>query len=224
MKAEIYKQLLEKYSCKDELREKFKNPFVYDGKCIATNTVSLITTPFVEGIKENEDAYKSVARILHKSEKPILTINVSEFLEKIKQIPLEDGFDIVKEEVKCDACNGYGSVDYEFCYDGETFTEELDCPVCDGTRLVTKNVENPNGKKILKRTEVIEISNRWFCAARISEILELIDIFQPTEIIVREVSDGVNTLNIPLEFDFGDVQLLQMPYLQSDSQKPIFSI
>ena len=34
------------------------------------------------------------------------------------------------------------------------------------------------GKKILKRTEVIEISNRWFCAARISEILELIDIFQ----------------------------------------------
>lgn len=224
MKAEIYKQLLEKYSSKEELRLKFRNPFIYENKCMATNTVSLITTPMIEGVEENEPAYKSCKSILNRIEEPILIINVSEFLEKIKQIPLEDGFDIVKEEVKCDACNGYGSVDYEFCYDGETFTELLDCPVCNGTRLVTKNVEKPNGEKILKRTEVIEISNRWFCAARISEILELIDIFQPTEIIVREVSDGVNTLNIPLEFDFGDVQLLQMPYLQSDSQKPIFTI
>ncbi len=32
MKAEIYKQLLEKYSSKDELRLKFRNPFIYENK------------------------------------------------------------------------------------------------------------------------------------------------------------------------------------------------
>lgn len=224
MKTEIYKQLLEKYSCKDELREKFKNPFVYDGKCIATNTVSLITTPMIEGVEENEPAYKSCKSILNRIEEPILIINVSEFLEKIKQIPLEDGFDLVKKEETCKACNGYRSVDYEFDYDGETFTEELDCPVCDGKGIVIMEVEEQNGTKILNRKDVIEICGRWFCGTRITELLELIDIFHTKEIIVREVIQGANKDKNPLEFDFGEVQLLQMPYLQSDSQKPIFSI
>lgn len=39
-------------------------------------------------------------------------------------------------EVKCEACDGDGEVEWEFEYDGRTYDSVEDCPVCDGAGTI----------------------------------------------------------------------------------------
>lgn len=111
-------------TCNDP-RKALRQPFVVDGRAIATNAYVLISVPIAMAVPFEEDA----------GAKPP---NVSETIEKahaldVDWIDIPGGWPVpdpvTLDAVTCDMCDGTGEVECDYC------GHEHDCADCDGTGL-----------------------------------------------------------------------------------------
>lgn len=203
----VFLDLLNKFKANDDRRDWISKPFNVGNKTVSTNAYILIATPLQKGFEDLPDKTKGVYPMDFILDKKIL---VSELRQKLNDFPKVDCFD--EEEKECDACDGYGEVDYEFSHNGKNYEREEECPVCEGSGVIEKISKTPNGKKELDYNKFFGIGNSVFNVARIKELLEVAETLNSDEIIlVNQTQPNKASL-----FKVKEVEVLLMPTMCND--------
>lgn len=108
----------------DSLRPAFYNPIIWKGRVYATDAHALIITDKSNIDFEFENEHKG-----HDLSKILPPINISEFLivPDLEYLKTADETKEVGEDIKCQECDGFGEVEWEY----ERWTKDFDCPKCD---------------------------------------------------------------------------------------------
>jgi len=133
------------------------------------------------------------------------TINVSNLRSKIESVPKVDGFDIIREDIECDACDGECEVEFEFEHNLQTYTTTADCPICDGEGLIYKSINKPNGTKVINPKAYCVIGNTLFHLIKISKLITAAEVLRLPEISL--ISTLGTNANATL-FKIGDLNIL----------------
>lgn len=205
----VYLSLLNKFKANNDNynRDWMAKPFNVGNKTVSTNAYILVATPLQEGFEDLSNKTKGVYPMDFILDKKI---PVSELKEKLNDFPKIDCFD--EEEKQCDACNGYGDVDFEFSYNGKDYESNQDCPICDGSGVFNTVSKKPNGKKELNYNKFFGIGNSVFNVARIEELLEVAEMLKSDEIILINQTQS----NRASLFKIKDVEVLLMPTMCND--------
>lgn len=217
-----YQKALQLCVSKDDWRKDLLNPFLVEDKIMSSNGHILYIVPYAL-IGQPYELFPRPNAILENIpkplENPILTVTRA-FMNKIMtDCPQIDDYDEQGKDVDCDACDGYGNVDYEFEYKLKTYTENLDCPVCDGSGLQEKVEKKPNGKKIPNPETIIEIHNSQFFLYNIDILLKICELMESDAVLISQESDMKPSL-----FQIGETQLLVMPIYKDSEKHPFCSI
>lgn len=203
----VFLTLLNRFKSNDDRRDWMSKPFNVGNRTVSTNAYILISTPLQEGFEDLSNKTKGVYPMDFNLDTKIL---VSELRQKLNDFPKVDCFD--EEEKECDACNGYGNVDFEFYHNGKYYESNQDCPVCDGSGVFNTVSKNPNGKKELDYNKFFGIGNSAFNVARIEELLEVAETLQSEHItLVNQTHPNKASL-----FKIKEVEVLLMPTMCND--------
>lgn len=133
-----------------ENSSKFKEPFINGDYVVATDAHIMLMikkekVDEYETLTESEKDYVQVALDAKGTEYQNIKLKLSDIINAVKSIKIDhDDIHICKD------CNGHGNVDFEYTSrNGEWYTLNGDCPVCDGTGV------DPN-------YEYLDIANGWF--------------------------------------------------------------
>lgn len=207
LSGNVFLTLLNRFKSNDYRRDWMSKPFNVGNSTVSTNGYILISTPLQEGFEDLSNKTKGVYPMDFNLDTKIL---VSELKQKINDFPKVDCFN--EEEKKCDACNGYGDVDFEFSHNGKDYESNQDCPVCDGSGVFNTVSKTPNGKKELDCNKFFGIGNSVFNVARIEELLEVAETLEADEItLVNQTQPNKASL-----FKIKEVEVLLMPTMCSD--------
>jgi hypothetical protein len=205
--GDVFLTLLNRFKSNDYRRDWMTTPFNVENKTVATNGYILIATPLQEGFDDLSNKTKGVYPM------PFILdnkISVLELKQKLNDFPKVDCFD--EEEKECDACDGYGEVDFYFSHNGEDYEREEECPVCEGNGIIEKISKTPNGKKELDYNKFFGIGNSVFNVARIEELLEVAETLESDEItLVNQTQPNKASL-----FKIKEVEILLMPTMCND--------
>lgn len=203
----VFITLLNRFKSNDWRRDWMAKPFNVGNRTVSTNAYILISTPLQEGFEDLSNKTKGVYPMDFNLDTKIL---VSELKQKLNDFPKVDCFD--EEEKECDACNGYGDVDFEFSHNGKDYESNQDCPVCDGSGVFNTVSKTPNGKKELDYNKFFGIGNSVFNVARIEELLTVAETLEADEItLVNQTQPNKASL-----FKIKEVEVLLMPTMCND--------
>lgn len=206
------KELLEKfcYENDDVLKQNWKQYIFQSGnKAIATNGWVLITVPlFDKSLPDFSEKLKNIYPVIHNK---MEVIEVATLKAMLDAFPKVDCYDEIS--TKCDACNGFGNVTFEFNH-GKTYELDGDCPVCNGAAITTKKSATPNGKKELDYNKLFKIGVCAFNAARIEEIIFVANFLEQKHITLVRQTTG----NQLCMFRIGEAEMLVMPSLCEDDE------
>lgn len=207
--GDVFLTLLNRFTNKNDFysRDWMAQPFNVGNKTVSTNAHILIATPLQEGFEDMSNKTKEVYPMPFILENKI---SVSELKQKLNDFPKVDCFD--EEEKKCDACTGFGDVDFEFYHNGKNYESNQDCPVCDGSGVLNIVSKTPNGKKELDYNKFFGIGNSVFNVARIEELLEVAEALDADEITLVNQTQP----NKPSLFKIKEVEVLLMPIMCND--------
>lgn len=205
----VYLQILNRFKAKDDMRMWMSESFNVGEKTVSTNGYILVATPLQEGFDDKSNKTTGVYPVDIIMDKKISTI---ELKEKLKDFPKVDCFD--EEEEKCDACEGFGEVDFVFSHGSKDYEIEEECPVCEGSGIINSLSKKPNGKKELDYNKFFGIAKSVFNLARVEELLEVAEILKSNEI----------TLVNQTLFKIKDVEVLLMPTMCSDLSNVVSNV
>lgn len=172
-RTEIYNDLLQHFCSKDERREDIcKFIKVDENTACSTDGFVLMFVPMANSFSEN----------MTKAVNDILPIKGSEglFLQKVFMIDdLKDAVNHIEMiddwseyVVKCDDCNGWGEVEYEYISkSGDFFEKDLECPVCKGDGEIRSIPKDAKPTKIPSDKQLIKIEHMHFSGFIIQEII-----------------------------------------------------
>lgn len=211
MKNYTSKQLNEVFALfcgKEEYRPVMHKPFEVDGFVYATDAHVLV--------RIIKDRYKLK---LDNPHKPLNLSKISfDFVssEKLKlnkkdfdKLKTKDELKEVGNIEKCDSCDGFGEVEWEF----ESYTRDFDCPVCDGEGKIGKSEKIPTGEKTFGDI-VIEIDGKYFNPNFIDKIFTVKDLVGG-DIIFKKTKDMTGL------FQVKDFEIIIMP-LMNDGGAEIY--
>lgn len=205
-----------------DLRQWMNKPFLYKDKvyatdahimcCVPTSLVEAEYSPIEHSHPEN------VVCVMSKPIEPLLRLTLAEIKAIKESCPMVDDYDEKGEEKQCDCCDGYGTVEYEFSYKKDYFTEEHDCPICKGDGKAETKVKVPNGKKVIDDKAMVQIGLSYFGMEWFKVLVEICEIMESDAVLVSgQIS------NKPSLFQIGDILFLIMPtYYDGVEVNPFF--
>lgn len=194
-----------------ELRPLLLNPFIYNGKIYATDSMILIRTDDSNNYKSNNpyQPIKKVEKVIpKKNTEEIISLN-EEMFEKFRtEEEVEYG-----EYLDCSCCNGEGDVDWK--YKGNTMRAK--CPVCDGSGISDERKKKKTGKIILNPKALVKFKNKYFNLVRFYKLLE-------AQKLIGEEIKLISTI-YPFLFSIGNYEIIIMPMnLEKTTTKEILEI
>lgn len=221
----LYSAILSIFVAKPEsLRGWMEIPFLIGNKAYATDGHALVF--FDSGLSSNlpeieQKVAGDVLAVIPK-ERPIdFKISVSDILAAMGKAPIVEGFDIKKDTIDCDACNGYGEVDFEFYHEGATYYSEADCPLCEGTGKMEGVTHIPNGKQVPDPETNYSIRGAAFSTSELNRLIRVAELLGENSIRLTYQSSPMGN-HI---FQIGSVEILQMPLnLSATDPKTIIQI
>lgn len=168
----IYLDILNKFCEQNELCAHFGRPFYALGKSMATDLHTLVVTPRISGCKEqagNIDKIKSIYPVTPNMNK---VYEVSALENALDKCPSTDKYEYPTK--KCEACNGFGMVDFEFSYNCKNYSLEEDCPICNGEGEIEIKSENAtNIKKVYEDGVFLKMQGCRFTPYNIADLIYL---------------------------------------------------
>lgn len=93
------------------------------------------------------------------------TITIEALNEAFNSCPMVDEEIVVEDAVKCEECDGSGTVYWEYTGNHLNTHERLmDCPICNGEGEIEPCKTKKTGKKIIAEDTVVEVRNAHFFA------------------------------------------------------------
>jgi len=214
--VDTYKEILDMYVSKDvDYNDWMKNPFIFNNKVLATEGHFLVAVPYFNN--EYKNCTKDISGVYPINYNCNLIINTKNLKSILEQIPMVDSYDEESEE--CQACDGYGEVDYEYfeIHYGRKYhnTIEGECPVCKGTGEYILKEKILNGKKDYSTEYSIKIENSYFSAIAINLLVKTAELLN-SDIIKLKYHNNTLSKNL---FLIDDVEVLLMPVDIENPQK-----
>lgn len=145
-------KILNLYTSRDDMRQRYLKPFIQGGCTIATDGFSVIKiNGVIDGYNEL-DSPNAVALFSNKGEF-VNNIDVDSIKNIIENIPLEVEFSETEQITECDECCGSGEVDWEY----KSWTKDMDCPKCDGEGVINVTERTPTGRMIRDQNKFIQV-------------------------------------------------------------------
>lgn len=118
---------------KTNANEWSKDIFIIKDRAYATESHILVRKKLQENAPESEQPNESVKSNILSMFAGVKYNNVLKASESLKILSRYKTEPIYRTyEKRCKACNNSGYVEFEFCYDGKTYFEDCECPVCMG--------------------------------------------------------------------------------------------
>jgi hypothetical protein len=166
----------------------------------ATDAITLITIPIsLIGLRYPYQDKPDVSSVLNIRKECHKIIELSWLKELYHNVP------IINETYKCEACAGTGMVDYEFYFNGTTYTEEEECPVCRGEGHLGET-----GEMIKDPQYDIDIHGNPFKSGRVLKMINLMKLLEITSCVL--VSNPSSEPNL-FRFENG-INVILMPSLK----------
>lgn len=179
-----------------------KQPFRIEDKVYATDMHVMLIIPakLAPGIEQLETYdQKSVLSVIPTTTHPIMSVSVKDLFAALKVFPT------VKANKDCEACKGEGEVQFEYYWEGRRYTNDDDCPVCDGEGAFP----DESGAVVPDPDKSITIGKANFAGKYIKKLYELCKFFDLQAIdLVSQSSpeslslfskDGVSILIMPVK-------------------------
>lgn len=184
----------------DKYRPALNQAFMQGGMVCATDAITLITIPIsLIGFNYPDQDKPDVSSVLNIREECHEIIELSRLKELYNDVPM------INETYKCEACDGTKMVDYEFYFDGTTYTEEKECPVCHGEGHLGET-----GEMIKDPQYDIDIHGNPFKSGRVLKMINLMKLLDITScVLVSNPSSGPNLFR----FENG-INVILMPSLK----------
>ena len=178
-------------------------PFNIGSYSAATDGMTLVITPKIGDFTDMSEKVLSVIPKINMN----VSISVQELKEKMSLIPLVDCYDDIEKDNECEACDGIGTVDYLFEYNGKTYEINDDCPICGGSGTIENKEKIPNGKKEYSDEQTIKIGVCHFYNYVLEKLIFVADILDADTINIISQTKS----NQPCLFNIKDVSVLLMP-------------
>ena len=143
----------------------------------------------------------------------IMDIKLSDLKDAISKVPLIDECINADSECKCTECEGEGEVEWEY----ESYTKDMDCPVCFGDGIVTEYKKEKTGRKIKAEGYFIDINVSRLRTAMIEQLIIIADLLNVETIEVIKQ----NKPNRGVFFKIGIAEIVMMPVLFTGDQNII---
>lgn len=104
-----------------------------------------------------------------------LYLPLSELADTLAKCPLIDEEEEVGEDVKCDECEGDGTIYVDYWSDKRNryFDLECECPVCNGTGYMERVKMVKTGRKVFDTTAIVSIDGVGFKAEFLAVLKDL---------------------------------------------------
>lgn len=205
-----YLKAIESIIEKDSPREWMRNPVNAFNKTMGVTSQTLIATPLV-GTFENRE--KEISMVYPVDENVELTIDVEDLKSKLETIEKVKTYENSIIEVKCEACDGLGTVEFIFEWDLETYEITEDCPVCEGTGYVENVIEKESGEDY-NPEKVIKIGCSIFKPSKILTLIRVAEILSEKTIkLYHQTMEHQKSA-----FKIGEVDLILMPSIDYRSK------
>lgn len=184
----------------DKYRPVLNQAFKQGDMVCATDAITLITIPIsLIGFNYPDQDKPDVSSVLNIRKECHEIIELSWLKELYHNVP------IINETYKCEACAGTGMVDYEFYFNGTTYTEEEECPVCRGEGHLGET-----GEMIKDPQYNIDIHGNPFKSGRVLKMINLMKLLEITSCVL--VSNPSSEPNL-FRFENG-INVILMPSLK----------
>lgn len=161
-------ELLLLFVSTDEMRPKFMKPWREHDYVFASETHIIIR---INGnLTETEyPAYDTPeTNRLFPAGAPDGTVLFSDLEAVLAKAPMEDEMDGEDEEIKCEECDGEGTVTWDY----KTWSREFDCPACNGRGYTGIRKAKPTGRKIIDSRAGVMVGPLKFSAFLLGLLLE----------------------------------------------------
>ena len=195
---ELYSQVLELFYDPESARELVQHPHNGGGRTWATTGTTLVSVPTIG--EYPEDQFETIRTILEHPNTNI-KIDLQQLRDWIDDIPVKK---VNNNVVTCDACDGFGEVDYVFEHDGEEYTLEADCPVCDGQGTY-EDEENPDWENVIE-TRFLKMYGQYYICDSIKKLVDAADILKETECTITFIEN----VRRPTTFKIGECEIYLM--------------
>lgn len=184
----------------DKYRPVLNQAFKQGDMVCATDAITLITIPIsLIGFNYPDQDKPDVSSVLNIRKECHEIIELSWLKELYHNVP------IINETYKCEACAGTGMVDYEFYFNGTTYTEEEECPVCRGEGHLGET-----GEMIKDPQYNIDIHGNPFKSGPVLKMINLMKLLEITSCVL--VSNPSSEPNL-FRFENG-INVILMPSLK----------
>lgn len=184
----------------DKYRPALNQAFKQGDMVCATDAITLITIPIsLIGLRYPYQDKPDVSSVLNIRKECHKIIELSWLKELYHNVP------IINETYKCEACAGTGMVDYEFYFNGTTYTGEEECPVCRGEGHLGET-----GEMIKDPQYDIDIHGNPFKSGRVLKMINLMKLLEITSCVL--VSNPSSEPNL-FRFENG-INVILMPSLK----------
>jgi hypothetical protein len=190
-------------SKEDEAIEWTTKPFSLGNYSAATDSVTLVVTPKIGDFIDMSEIVLNVIPKINMN----VEISVQELKEKMSLIPFVDCYDDIEKDNECEACDGFGEVDYIFEYNGKTYEINEDCPICDGSGTIENKEKIPNGKKEYSTEQTIKIGVCHFYNYVLEKLIFVADVLEADTVNIISQTKS----NCPCLFQIKEVEVLLMP-------------
>ena len=202
------KQVFELYVSNDKLRPVMNAPFIQNGCVCATNGHALIRVAKSETKEEYAHSAKpncNAVFLKTKKEEVITFKRLEELLAEVEQV---EETKQVGKSIECEECEGTGEVSWEY----KRWTENDECPVCDGSGYSSEVKHIPTGKMIPNPQEAILLGDKTFRAGYVSVLAKTMELMEIYSVVMKynekkPYEQAVFNFNI-------NTDVLLMPYVR----------
>ena len=187
MKNEL--EILNLYTDPDSLRDVLKAPFEQNGYVVASDGYCLIRIEksVINGSYNHQD-YPKIAgegsEKLFPSTNHGCRMSIDDFREAIKDAPQIEETKVVRDAVKCEECEGEGSVVWVYEASARDYEEEYDCPVCNGCGY-SKEIKEKTGRMIADPEAATMIQDRYFLVRNIERMIRTMELLEADDVWLR---------------------------------------
>jgi len=124
-----------------------------------------------------------------------------------EQYKTEIVYEFTGQDIKCETCNGYGEVEWEF----QHYTKDFDCPKCDGLGLEQQKKKKPTDKKTFDNETFVKINEKYFNVKYFYRLIMIQKLIGGDIFLISNMENYK-----PALFKVGFCEYLIMPLVYSD--------
>ena len=188
---------------------RFKTPFTFGNYTWATDAYILLFLPKQEG--DNYTENDMIQRYLSMIENQTSSITYS--LQDLKDLLGEKTIKPIYEEIKCEDCDGFGTVEFEYfsAVTKDTYYSEQECPVCEGDGY---EQGDKIGEEACYKSCIIKLQNAAFRSDVFKCIIDVCEFYLESVFqLVSESHEHKGHL-----FKVNEVYVLIMPFVFYDEE------